>query len=337
MTIKDIARECGVGLGTVSRVLNEQPGVSISTREKVQAVIDKYGFVLNQNAKMLKAQVRKTLVILVKGSSSIFLNSLLECIQKKLESLPYTADVVVLDEYDNEAQQACRIFYERKPVGMVFLGGSPDVYKDDFAKVQIPCVIISNQAYSIENSNLSSVSTDDNEAAKTIGEFLLKNGHKKIGIIGGDFETSEPSRRRYESFKKVLDEKGIPFDFEKNFVPTKYSFAGGAEAAKILLNRCPDITAIFTMADVMAVGAIRTLNDLGYSVPKDISVTGFDGLDLAEYCSPRLTTIRQKKELLVEQGFSILLDCIEHNKSSRHTLVPFEFLKGESVRDLNDS
>lgn len=337
MTIKDIARECGVGLGTVSRVLNGQPGVSITTREKVQAVIDKYGFVLNQNAKMLKAQERKTLVILVKGSSSIFLNSLLECIQKKLESLPYTADVVVLDEYDNEAQQACRIFYERKPVGMVFLGGNPDVYREDFAKVQIPCVIISNQASSVGNSNLSSVSTDDNEAAGTIASYLLKNGHKSIGIIGGDFETSEPTRRRYESFRKVLDENDIPFDFEKNYVSTKYSFAGGAEAAKILLSRCPEITAILTMADVMAVGAIRTLNDLGYSVPEDISVTGFDGLDLAEYCSPRLTTIRQKKELLVEQGFSILLECIEHNKPCRHILLPFEFLEGESVRNLNDS
>lgn len=335
MTIKDIARECGVGVGTVSRVLNEQPGVSVATREKVQTVIDKYGFVLNQNAKMLKAQERKTLVILVKGSSSLFLNSLLECIQKRLETLPYTADVVVLDEYDNEAQQACRIFYERKPVGMVFLGGSPDVYKEDFAKVQIPCVIISNQAYSVDNSNLSSVSTDDNEASKTIAEYLLKNGHRNIGIIGGDFETSEPSRRRYESFKKALDENEIPFDFEKNFVSAKYSFEGGAEAAKLLLARCPDITAIFTMSDVMAIGAIRTLNDLGHSVPKDISVTGFDGIDLAEYFSPRLTTIRQKKELLVEKGFSILLECIENNKSSAHTLVPFEFLKGESVRNLN--
>lgn len=324
-----------MGVGTVSRVLNEQPGVSVATREKVQTVIDKYGFVLNQNAKMLKAQERKTLVILVKGSSSLFLNSLLECIQKRLETLPYTADVVVLDEYDNEAQQACRIFYERKPVGMVFLGGSPDVYKEDFAKVQIPCVIISNQAYSVDNSNLSSVSTDDNEASKTIAEYLLKNGHRNIGIIGGDFETSEPSRRRYESFKKALDENEIPFDFEKNFVSAKYSFEGGAEAAKLLLARCPDITAIFTMSDVMAIGAIRTLNDLGHSVPKDISVTGFDGIDLAEYFSPRLTTIRQKKELLVEKGFSILLECIENNKSSAHTLVPFEFLKGESVRNLN--
>ncbi len=334
MTIKDIAKESGVGLGTVSRVLNGQAGVSESTREKVQAVIDKYGFVLNQNAKLLKTQERRTIAILIKGSSNIFLNSLLECIQKRLETLPYMTDVVILDEYDNEAQRACRFFYEHKPAGMVFLGGNPDSYREDFEKVQIPCVVISNRAHSVGNTNLSSVSTDDYAASACIAEYLLKNGHKNIGVIGGDLEFSEPSRRRYENFKKTLEENGIPFDFEKNFVSAKYSFRGGAEAVRILLKQVPDMTAIFTMADVMAIGAMRTLNDLGYSVPEDISITGFDGLDLADYCCPRLTTIRQKTELLVEQGLSILLERIEHNKPCSHILVPFEFIEGESVRNL---
>jgi len=138
MTIRDIARECGLGLGTVSRVLNNQPGVKESTREKVQSVVDKYGFVVNQNAKLLKEQGRKSVYLLVKGSSNVLLNLLLEIIQKRFEELPYNASVVVLNEYDNEALQACRICYEQKPLGLIFLGGNPDIYKEDFRKFKFP-------------------------------------------------------------------------------------------------------------------------------------------------------------------------------------------------------
>lgn len=334
MTIKDIAKECGVGLGTVSRVVNDQAGVSIATREKVQAVIKKYGFVLNQNAKLLKAQDRHTIVVLVKGSSSIWLNSLLECIQNRLLSSPYTVDVVFLDEYENEALQACKIFYEWKPVGMIFLGGAPDVYKEDFEKVQIPCVIISNQAHSVDNENLSSVSTDDCDSSAYMAKYLLENGHTSIGIIGGDLKSSDLSRRRYDNFKKVLDDNGIAFNHETQYATAKYSFEGGAEAAKVLMQRSPKITAIFTMSDVMAIGAIRSLKDMGYSVPDDVSITGFDGLDLSEYVCPRLTTIKQQKELLVQQGIEVLLDGIELHKQCEHIFVPFEFIEGESVCKL---
>ena len=143
MTIKDIARECGCAVGTVSRVLNNHPDVSEKTREKVLAVVKKYNFILNTNAKQLKQQDRKTLVIIVKGTSSILLNSLLERIQKKIEPLPYNASVVVLDEYENEAKAANRIYYQQKPVGVIFLGGSPDLFREDFEKLQVPCVVIS--------------------------------------------------------------------------------------------------------------------------------------------------------------------------------------------------
>ena len=130
MTIKDIAKECGCAIGTVSRVLNNHPDVSDKTREKVMAVVEKYGFVLNANAKQLKSQERKNLVIIVKGTSSTLLNGLLERIQKMLEPLPYTASVVILDEHDNEGFNATRIYFEQKPLGIIFLGGSPDRLAD---------------------------------------------------------------------------------------------------------------------------------------------------------------------------------------------------------------
>ena len=110
MTIKDIAKECGCGIGTVSRVLNNHPDVSEETRAKVMAVVDKYGFVLNKNASQLKSQDRKTIVILVKGTSNPLLNELLSFIMRRLEPLQYLSSVIVLDEYDNEAMIANRVY-----------------------------------------------------------------------------------------------------------------------------------------------------------------------------------------------------------------------------------
>lgn len=335
MTIKDIAKECGCAIGTVSRVLNNHPDVSDKTREKVMAVVQKHGFVLNAAAKQLKTQERKNIVVIVKGSSSPLLNGLLEGLQKKLEPLPYTVDVVVLDENDDEAANAVRIYYEQKPVGFVFLGGSPDKYDDEFDKVKVPCVLISNAADSVGSKYLSSVSTDNNDAAHFAAKYLIENGHSKIGVIGGSIEDSVVSKTRYEGFLEAVKEAGLFFDFEKSYQVSKYSMEGGFEAAAQLLKKNPGITAIYAMSDVMAIGACRKLADEKISVPDQISVIGFDGIDLGRFFCPRLTTIRQLIDELVEQGLSLLLDSIENNAPAAHKRVPFEFIEGESVKKIN--
>ena len=334
MTIKDIAKECGCAIGTVSRVLNNHPDVSDKTREKVMAVVEKYSFVLNANARQLKAQERKNIVIIVKGASSTLLNGLLEKIQKKIEILPYFANVVVLDENDNEGAVAARINYEQKPVGFIFLGGSPKKLSGDFEKVHIPSVLISNQANSLESDYLSSVSIDNLKAAFYSADYLIKNGHKRIGVIGGALD-SEVSSTRYEGSLSALISGGIYFDFEKSYEVAKYSFEGGAVAVKNLIMKNPDITAIFTMSDAMAIGACRQLADLGYKVPDNISVIGFDGLTISDYMCPRLTTIRQIEEELANEGLNVLLNSIEKKASACHKIVPFEFIEGESVRNIN--
>ncbi len=334
MTIKDIARECGVAVGTVSRVLNNHPDVSEKTREKVLAVVQKHNFILNTNAKQLKEQNRKTIVVIVKGTSSILLNSLLERIQKRIEPLPYNASVVVLDEYDNEAKAANRIYYEQKPVGIIFLGGSPDLFQEDFAKLLVPCVVISNEAQLIEGVLLSSVSTDNFTAAQYSANYLIQNGHEKIGVIGGDLGGSGITQRRYDGFLSAIQRAGLTFDYETAYVTSKYSFEDGAAAAKRLVEKFPDMTAIFAMSDAMAIGASRQLTDMGYKIPDDISIIGFDGISLADFYCPRLTTIRQLSDPLVDEGLRILLDSIENNAPPVNKFIPFEFVQGESVKNI---
>ena len=283
MTIKDIAKECDCAVGTVSRVLNNHPDVSVQMRTKVQSVVDKYGFELNTNARLLKVQESKTLVVLVKGTSSALLSSLLEKVQKRIEVLKYNTHVVILDEYDNEVQKAIRLCYEQKPVGLIFLGGTPEKYESDFKKITIPCVLISSQVFGNACENLSSVSIDNFEASRFSAEYLIKNGHTKIGVIGGSFEASVLSKVRYDGFLSALKSAGIDFDYETSY---------------------------------------------------DISVIGFDGIPLAEYYCPKLTTVRQLQDELVEYGLDILLNAIERKSKPVHKIVPFEFVQGESVKKI---
>ena len=104
-----------------------------------------------------------------------------------------------------------------------------------------------------------------------------------------------------------------------------------------LLDRAPGLTAVFAMSDVMAVGAVRALRDRGLEVPRDLSVVGFDGVELAEYYNPKLATVKQSQERLAVRGVEILINSIENGGDAVHETAPFELIEGESVRTLSPS
>ena len=128
---------------------------------------------------------------------------------------------------------------------------------------------------------------------------------------------------------------GLPFSFEKQYAYARFSLADGYKAMEHLLETAPDITAVFAMSDLMALGAIRALQDHGLRVPQDISVTGYDGIALGQYSIPRLATIRQGMEQLAVRSAKILLHNIKEPGTAVHEVVPFELIEGESVCKLN--
>ena len=162
-------------------------------------------------------------------------------------------------------------------------------------------------------------------------DYLAGRGHRKIGVLGGNWSSSQISYRRLQGCQRAFEQWGLSFDLERQTEPSRYSMADAYEAAKRLLERCPELTAIFAMSDVMAIGVIRALRDLGKRVPEDISVMGYDGISIARYSVPRLTTICQDTRQLAEQGVKVLLDSIEEEGRPVHKVVPFRMLDGESV------
>lgn len=332
MTIKDIARESGYSVGTVSRVLNGVSGVSEKAKDAVMKIVDKYHFQLNSNAKLLKQQSSEGIAIIIKGAQNMLFASLLEPIQLLIEKRGYASMMFYIDEDDNEVQQAYQICLERRPLGILFLGSNKEYFKKYFHLISVPCVLVTNSAEELEMDNLSSVCTDDKAAAKTAVEQLFLLGHNEIGVIGGDIYKSSTSYNRYIGAKEAFEDRGIEFDGEKNFVPGYFSISAGYSAMEKLLDMMPGITAVFAMADVMAIGAIRAIYDRGLRVPEDISVMGFDGIDVGRYMVPRLTTIRQHREVVASKSVDILLNCIEGLNQKVHEVETFHVVPGESVR-----
>lgn len=336
VTIKDIARESGYSVSTVSRVLNNRNDVSPDARKKIEEVVAKFNFVPNNNAKHLKQNNSKAIGVLVKGISNMLFASVVEEIQRMIEKTEYTLVVSYLDEDADEVEQAILLCRERKPLGLLFLGGNPEYFHREFSGVDVPCVLVTNRANEMHFENLSSVATDDIAAARCAVDQLFVAGHRRIGILGGDFDKSYTSHQRFLGCEQSFSEHGAVLDVKHCYEKARFSFGSACRAMKRLIGKFPDVTAVFAMSDVMAIGAIRALRDLGYRVPEDVSVIGFDGTSLAEYYNPKLATIKQQHQTLANRSIEILFGQIELKKEPIHEIVPFEFVNGESIRVIDE-
>ncbi len=268
MTIKDLATKTGYAVGTVSRALNNHPNVSEKARRAILAAAQESGFQLNLNAKQLKQLHSNSILVVVKGignelfgesgfqlnlnakqlkqlhSNSILVvvkgignelfGEMLESIQSLIAQTRYQLMVDYLDEDSNEvAVQLCR---QRKPLCVVFLGGSNQNFLQDFSAIDVTCVVVTNDASQLPSGNLSSVTTDDTQAARAAVETLISLGHRHIAIIGGDCRVSDISRLRYEGCMKALQQQGLPYAPEQDFRYVSYSYQDGYQAVQELLD-----------------------------------------------------------------------------------------------------
>ena len=334
MTIKDLSAQTGYSVGTISRVLNNQPNVSQKARDTILRAASQCGFQLNANAKQLKQQHSNSILVLVKGTNNKVFSSLVERIQDRIAETSYSLIVDYMDEAENEVLRALQLIREKKPLGILFLGGNKEPFLADFEKIQRPCVLVTNDASHFPFPNLSSVSSDDKLAGKMAIEHLISLGHRKIALIAGDHTYSDIGRLRYEGAMEAFREHNITFDPETDCETVRYTCPDGYNAAQRLLERDRDFTAIFAMSDVMAVGAIRGLRDAGKCVPEDISVIGFDGVELGEYFIPRLASISQNVEALADRSFRMLLENIEQNTAAHYEILPVRLLDRESARRI---
>lgn len=335
MTIKDLSVKTGYSVGTISRVLNNQPNVSDKAREIVLRAAAELDFQLNENARQLKQQRGTSIAVVVKGTSNELFSSLVEALQTRIAQDSYPLLVDYIDENENEVRRAVQLCREKKPLGVIFLGGNRKNFLADFEKIALPCVLVTSDASSLPFSNLSSVSSDDTLAARMAIEHLVYLGHQKIVVVGGDYRVSDTTLRRYQGCMDAFRNHGIRFDEQLDYEAARFSYADGYRATRRLLMRGREFTALFAMSDVMAIGAIRALRDAGKRVPEDVSVMGLDGLTIGEYTIPKLATVCQSVEELAERSLRLLRGNIEGGAAARHETVPVCLEWRESARRIN--
>ena len=332
MDIRDIAAKSGYGVGTVSRVINDQPNVSDRARERILAVMAELGYEPNSNARYLKMRSQTPVAVFVMGVGNRMFDDILGPLQAALAREDEQIVVTYLNGDIDEVRAAIDYQQARHPKGMVFLGGELESFRASFHEIETPSVLVTADASQLGFANLSSVTIDNVAAARSAVGHLLERGHRRIGIVGGNRASGQIGELRLRGAEQALREHGIELDYERDFEPCDFIEVGGYEATTRLLERTGDLTAVFALGDVVAFGALRAIVDRGLSVPGDVSLVGFDDTAFSQYSVPRITTIRQDAARLAERAAQLLLGALRDGSSATHELVDFELVERESIR-----
>lgn len=338
ITIKDIAKMCGCGVSTVSRALNNHPDINEETRNKILNVVKETGFVPNNSARNLKITDSKTIAVLIKGIANPFFMKMIKIMEQEIQRQKYSLILQHVEFDQDEVDVAIELEREKKLKGIIFLGGYFNHTKEKLDKINVPFVISTVNMTEEYSSNYASVAVDDVKESYKIVDYLCKLGHKKILLISADPNDESIGKLRKEGYMKALSENGISVN-ENLIVPMSndadsYSMKAGFLTLQEALNRNLDFSAVFAISDAVAIGACRALVDAGKSIPGDVSVVGFDGIDNANYYSPRITTIRQPFEDMAKASIKLLFKYIEGDKNSeelQRRLFEGELIIGEST------
>ncbi len=328
-TIKDIAAMAGVSVTTVSRVLNHRPDVNSATRDRVEQIIKDCHFVGNTNARGLK-QGNEVICVVIRGRSNPFLSSLAEAILDRADNIPDNFVTEYIDEKADEFRTALRMTRQNHVKGLIFVGSLIDERVDAIRGLDVPMVFTTVNAESASLPRASSVAVDDRSMGRMVADQLLSCGHRRIAVFGSNPVAGDSLAMRFQGFCDAFAERGLTYDHTL-YRETRFSYEAGYDTARTFFSERPDATALFAMSDTVAVGAIRALKDMGLSVPNDVSVVGFDGVDIGRYTLPRLTTVEQPVEEIARRSVNLLLDMLEKNAVPRHILVEASFRSRESV------
>lgn len=339
ITIRDIARICGVSTSTVSRAMNGDSGINKQTKERILQVIEQNNFVPNNSARNLKMIESNTIALLIKGIDNPFFQGMLHAFETELQKVSYSFIIHAVGEDQDEINVAMELVKEKKLKGIIFLGGWFRSDEDRISKIGVPCVICTGAAPEGDEKPICPiVSLNDIEGGYRVTDYLCKKGHKKIVIITSKFKDSSVGKLRLKGYRQALKDNGIEFDpsLVKYMDPElrEYSMANGYQVTKKLIDDKIDFTALFAISDVMAFGAYKAILDAGKSIPDDYSVVGYDGLEMTSYYHPALTTLKQPSEEMVVASINQLMQSIEGNEIDEKIQFKGILIERESVKNI---
>ena len=319
----------------IRTLLADGYAVNPETKEMILKVIAESNYVPNNSARNLKRSNAKAIAILVKGMDNMFFNNMISVIEEVVRKKKYACIIERVEEKANEVDSAIEIVKEKRLRGIIFLGGNFTHPHEKMAQIPVPYVISTIGAVSDGGKPCASVSVDDYRESYKMVDYLCGLGHRRIAIITACEDDISIGRLRLNAYRQALLDHGIPYDPDLVFHMTKdetYSFATGYKVTKEILEKKTEFSALYATADTLAIGACRALKEAGLTVPDDISVAGFDGIDAGEYYIPSITTIRQPVEQLAAETAKMLFSLISGKEEPCSKVYDGELVVRESTK-----
>lgn len=285
VTIKDVAREAGVAISTVSNVFNNSDIVSEETQQKVLAAVEKLHYIPNMNAKLLKSNRKNTIGVFLTSLQGDFYKILTQAIHLQCKLNDYMLNIYVSNK--NSPDEIYRMIIASGVAGaIIYHEDLTGDYVKRIATVNIPMVFIDRNT---KGKNISGVLADDRLGASMAVDHLIKLGHKRIGYMHGN--DAHDNYNRFEGYKEMMEKNNLPVD-EDLILRGYYEESLAYGEMRTLLSRNVDLPdAMFCANDEMAWGCIQALQDAGIKVPEQVSVIGYDDNTLSGYYGVPLTTV----------------------------------------------
>lgn len=312
-TIEDVAKAAGVSITTVSRVINSNYPVKKETKERVQRVIDSMNYRPNPLARGLINKKTNTIGVEIPGMTNMFFTEVLQGIETDIKRRGY--DIFVTStEGDASMEKNCtRKLTEKLVDGIIVIDPQTENMKSGYfekAASQMPFVFVNGYH---ENINANFVISSEEKGTRQALESIISCGHTKIAFLrGGTSHSYELKESIYREFmKSIKEEPIIIFAEEGNSIDVVENTSKKIQELSKKYNYGKDITAFFACNDLMAVGIMNGLNALGISVPKDVSIVGFDNIILSQMTVPKLTTVDQNMRLLGKRAAEMIMNLID--------------------------
>jgi LacI family transcriptional regulator len=327
VTIRDIARESGVSVATVSRYINKVSYTSPETEKKIQKVLDEFNYTPNAMARGLATQKSNTIGFVTPDITNPFFPELVKSIENVAKEKGYSLLLINTNELELQTFDFWNHFQSKYIDGFILaeseLGEVAQGYLDE---LNLPFVRIDR---AVHPERCNSIHVDNFEGARLAVNHLLEIGCRNIAHVSGPLYLY-PAQERMTGFKKVMEANHLtPIIVEGDF-----TLESGTLQTEKLLQEYPNIDGIFYSNDLMAIGAIKALKASQKSIPEDVAIIGFDGIRLTEIVDPEISTIKQPIDKIGEIATNNLIEAIENpnDSNNKNILLNVELIKRESTK-----
>ncbi|MCC8024275.1 MAG: LacI family transcriptional regulator [Clostridium sp.] len=329
-TIKDVARVAGVSLGTVSNVLNGKNNVKPRNRKRVYEAMKEVGFHYNMTASALRTKTTKNIGLIIPSITNPYYPELARGVEDAARQASLTV-FLCNDDRDVEKERGyIQALLSKGVDGIILL--KPRLSHDELMEVGRRTALVLGDAGVDTGNDFHVVNADDIQGVISAMNFLGQNGHRQIGMITGMME-SYSSQSRIKAYRQYLESKRIPYR-EDYIIIGDYNWKCGCQGARKLMGLPDPPTAIFAANDMMAIGAIKGVQMMGYRVPEDVSIMGYDDIEMSNLSNPALTTVHQPKYKMGTECLKVLHQCINEGTDSgerRHITMDNQLIIRDSV------